>query len=111
MTLRDAIARDPKSALPAFLMAAQQDEAVRGVRLWRVDQAMTGASKRGCIEALDTAARWNGERIDRPQLLTAAWVLDGRTRGSRLASWLCALSIREGFTPQPPDIWAWANGA
>ena len=101
-------ASDPRLALQWLFAAALEDPALLRVRLWRVDQALFGSSRRAALLSVRAALLWCGD--DRVSgYVSLAWVLDGRTGGARLSAWLLAVSLREGVELPGPNPYLFAE--
>ena len=80
------------------------------LHVWRVEQAAFDNRTATCKRHAGLTAEWCGAAGSRAGSLTLAWLLDGRTDGMRLASWLLAISLdmrdargRHAFLLSGPD--------
>lgn len=103
---------DGRQCLPTLIKACQCDTAMLAMRVWRVDQAVFGTGRTAALRHVRLAAQWCGHDLESPGKATVGWLLDERTGGARLAAWLYAIALDNGFRPSGPNPYhAHANRA
>lgn len=101
MHVRQLADTDPANALPWLTAQALTTPAIMRLRLWRIDQALFGTSRRTSLQTVKRMLEWTNSRPREPGVITLAWILDPRSNGSRYAAWLMLMAVRTRTPPTP----------
>lgn len=96
-------------ALTWVLSEAPTNRAVGEMKLWQLQEALTGATYRMAVTTLRRMMRWLGLPEEKMGTLTIYWLLDGRSDGRRLSAWVMSLAWSNGFRPEPVRPWRSLN--
>lgn len=96
-------------ALTWVLSEAPTNRAVGEMKLWQLQEALTGATYRMAVTTLRRMMRWLGLPEEKMGTLTVYWLLDGRSDGRRLSAWVMSLAWSNGFRPGPVRPWRSLN--